>query len=126
MASVSASFLGLHSLSTLHNQELEADLLGPLVCQRALNLFCICHCMFLQVYKDAGAAYKAIDQRLRAKRDGYFVFGSRPSSLDALLFSHLAFHQSAPVSAPELRQVVSTQPLLLTIELALLRSDWSG
>ena len=83
--------------------------------------------MFLQVYKDAAAAYRAIDQRLRAKQDGYFMFGSRPSSLDALLFSHLAFHQGAPVSAPELRQAVSTEPLLLTKGLALLRfSDWSG
>lgn len=120
MSSVSAYLPSLHRLplSLLDQQQVYADLLGKLVSQRVLHPFSECHWMFLQVYKDAAAAYRALDQRLRAKRDGDFIFGSRPSSLDALLFSHLAFHQGAPVSAPELRQAVSIQPLLLTKELA--------
>ena len=129
MLSVSAHLPRLHRppLSTLEKQHIEASCSWDFS-QRVLLPFSKCRCMLLQVYKDAAAAYRAIDQRLRAKRDGDFIFGSRPSSLDALLFSHLAFHQGAPVSAPELRQAVITQPLLLTKGLAgfsvLTRLEW--
>ena len=50
--------------------------------------------------------YAALDQRLQSERGGMFFFGGRPSSLDALLFSHLSYHLGAPSSAPELRQAV--------------------
>ena len=51
--------------------------------------------------------FKALDERLRAGgRGGRFFFGERASSLDALLFVHLLYLQSAPVSAPELRSKV--------------------
>ena len=60
----------------------------------------------LQVYSGLAAAYAAIAERLSAA-DGNFFFGSKPSSLDALLFGHLAFHLAAPVSAPEIREQAS-------------------
>jgi glutathione S-transferase len=60
-----------------------------------------------QVYAHAGSVFKALDERLRAGgRGGHFFFGDRASSLDALLFAHLLYLQSAPVSAPELRNKV--------------------
>ena len=62
----------------------------------------------LQIYGDAAAVYAALEQRLQSERDGIFFFGSRPSSLDALLFSHLSYHLGAPSSAPELRQAVGS------------------
>lgn len=62
----------------------------------------------LQVYGDAAAVYAALDQRLQSERGGMFFFGSKPSSLDALLFSHLSYHLGAPSSAPELRQSVGS------------------
>lgn len=43
--------------------------------------------------------------RLRAST-GRFFFGDRPSSLDALLFGHLAFYRHSPVAAPVLREKV--------------------
>ena len=58
-----------------------------------------------QAYSEAGKAYEAIADRLRAS-GGRFFFGARPSSLDALLFGHLLHHRSSPVSAPELHQQV--------------------
>ncbi len=60
----------------------------------------------LQVYGEAAAVYAALDQRFQSERGGMFFFGSRPSSLDALLFSHLSYQLGAPSSAPELRQAV--------------------
>ena len=65
----------------------------------------------LQVYEDAGRAYVALEDHLRSNSGkGSYFFGSRPSSLDAAIFAHLAFHHGAPVSAPELRQKVSWTP----------------
>ena len=61
---------------------------------------------YLQIYRDAAAVYAALEQRLQSERGGIFFFGSKPSSLDALLYSHLSYHLSAPSSAPELRQAV--------------------
>ena len=67
-----------------------------------------------QVYAEAGAAYEALAARLGASgRDGPFFFGSRPSSLDALLYSHLVIHMSTPISAPELHSAAS-RPVLKT------------
>ena len=52
--------------------------------------------------------FTALDERLRGGgRNAHYFFGDRPSSLDALLFAHLLYLQSAPVSAPELRSKVS-------------------
>ena len=52
--------------------------------------------------------YDALNERLQSERGGTFFFGSKPSSLDALLFSHLSYHRGAPSSAPELRQAVGS------------------
>lgn len=63
----------------------------------------------VQVYEEAGRAYAALEEHLRANsaRESFF-FGIRPSSLDAAIFAHVAFHHGAPVSAPELRQKVGS------------------
>jgi metaxin len=55
----------------------------------------------------------AVADRLRAS-PGRFFFGERPSSLDALLFGHLAFYRHSPVAAPVLRDKVSQ--LLLSMQ----------
>lgn len=60
----------------------------------------------MQIYGDAAAAYAALDQRLLSEQGGIYFFGSKPSSLDAVLFSHLSYQHGAPTSAPELRQAV--------------------
>ena len=65
-----------------------------------------------KVYDAASAAHAALAARLAASPGGGFFFGSSPSSLDALLFAHLGFHASAPVSAPELRESISRHPSL--------------
>lgn len=64
--------------------------------------------MSWQAYSGAGKAYAAVAARLRAAGASgrRFFLGSRPCSLDALLFAHLLHHRSAPVSAPELRREV--------------------
>lgn len=61
--------------------------------------------MLMQIYSALATAYEAIAERLRGL-DGNFFFGKKPSSLDALLFGHLAFHLAAPVSSPEIREQV--------------------
>ncbi|KAK9905474.1 hypothetical protein WJX75_000427 [Coccomyxa subellipsoidea] len=67
-----------------------------------------------QVYEDAGRAYVALEEHLRSNSGkGSYFFGSRPSSLDAATFAHLAFHHGAPVSAPELRQKLAGHPTLV-------------
>ena len=51
-----------------------------------------------------------------------FFFGDRPSSLDALLFAHLLYLQTAPVAAPELRSKVRAhvcRPLLAMHEITM-------
>jgi len=62
-----------------------------------------------RVYGDAAAAVAALADRL-ASSPGPFFFGDRPSSLDALLYAHLAFHRAAPVAAPELRAALEARP----------------
>jgi len=59
----------------------------------------------VQIYASLADAYAAIAERLDGSEGGYF-FGSKPSSLDALLYGHLAFHQAAPVTSPEIRHQV--------------------
>ena len=61
---------------------------------------------WLQIYGSLEGAYAALAERLNGS-DGSFIFGTSPSSLDALLFGHLAFHQAAPVSCPEIQHHVS-------------------
>ena len=41
-----------------------------------------------------------------------YLLGSKPSSVDALLFGHLALHLSSPVSPPQLRAKVRSWLLL--------------
>jgi glutathione S-transferase len=60
----------------------------------------------LQAYQGAVEVLSAVADRLRAS-PGRFFFGERPSSLDALLFGHLAFYRHSPVAAPVLRDKVS-------------------
>ncbi len=57
------------------------------------------------MYTSLADAYAAIAERLSGS-DGDYFFGGKPSSLDALLYGHLAFHQAAPVASPEIRQQV--------------------
>ncbi len=57
------------------------------------------------MYTSLADAYAAIAERLNAS-DGDYFFGGKPSSLDALLYGHLAFHQAAPVTSPEIRHQV--------------------
>ncbi|KAK9824042.1 hypothetical protein WJX72_007256 [[Myrmecia] bisecta] len=68
-----------------------------------------------KVYHDAGEVYSAVAERLQAVQrqgGGSFFFGSHASSLDALLYAHLAYQQGAPVSAPELRTQLARHPIL--------------
>ncbi|KAF8054985.1 MTX1 [Scenedesmus sp. PABB004] len=58
-----------------------------------------------KAYQGAVEALSALADRLRAS-PGRFFFGDRPSSLDALLFGHLAFYRHSPVAAPVLREKV--------------------
>lgn len=62
--------------------------------------------LWLQIYASLEAAYAALAERLNGS-DGGYIFGAKPSSLDALLYGHLAFHQAAPVSSPEIQHQVS-------------------
>lgn len=62
--------------------------------------------LWLQIYASLEAAYAALAERLNGS-DGNYIFGANPSSLDALLYGHLAFHQAAPVSCPEIQHQVS-------------------
>ncbi|DBA69239.1 hypothetical protein WJX79_004648 [Trebouxia sp. C0005] len=64
-----------------------------------------------QMYTSLADAYAAIAERLSAS-DGDYFFGGKPSSLDALLYGHLAFHQAAPVTSPEIRHQISQHPVL--------------
>eukprot|EP00878_Enallax_costatus_P028286 GHUV01030539.1.p1 GENE.GHUV01030539.1~~GHUV01030539.1.p1 ORF type:complete len:224 (+),score=65.80 GHUV01030539.1:458-1129(+) len=64
-----------------------------------------------KAYQDAVEVLSAVADRLRAS-PGRFFFGDRPSSLDALLFGHLAFYRHSPVAAPVLRDKVDKLPIL--------------
>ena len=59
-----------------------------------------------QIYSGAAKCYEAIAEQLSSASGQYF-FGSHPSSIDALLYGHLALHISAPIAVPELRAAVS-------------------
>lgn len=56
------------------------------------------------------AAYAALAERLNGS-DGDYIFGAKPSSLDALLYGHLAFHQAAPISSPEIQHQVGSHDI---------------
>lgn len=79
---------------------------------RAAALARFAHTTRDAVYDAAAAAHAALAARLAARGGdrGAFFFGEQPSSLDALLFAHLSFHASAPVSSPELRESVARLP----------------
>eukprot|EP00877_Chromochloris_zofingiensis_P010751 jgi/Chrzof1/592/Cz01g21160.t1 len=64
-----------------------------------------------QAYQDAVETLAAIANRLRAST-GPFFFGNAPSSVDALLFGHLAFYRHSPIAAPILREKVGGQRVL--------------
>ena len=59
-------------------------------------------CVLVQIYAALESAYAAIAERLTSS-DGDYFFGNKPCSLDALLYGHLAFHQAAPTSCPEIQ-----------------------
>ena len=61
--------------------------------------------VLLQVYQGAAEALDALATRLSpAAGGGDFFFGSQPTSLDALLYSCLAYLRAAPVVHPCLRK----------------------
>jgi glutathione S-transferase len=60
---------------------------------------------WLQAYPAAADALAVLADRLRSS-SGHFFFGSKPSSVDALLFGHLAFYKHSPIAAPTLQQKV--------------------
>ncbi|KAK3272399.1 hypothetical protein CYMTET_19307 [Cymbomonas tetramitiformis] len=62
-----------------------------------------------QVLEDVALVYKAIAARLGTQK---FFFGNRVTSLDALLFAHLSFHQRAPMAADHLRPIMDKFPEL--------------
>ncbi|KAL3141776.1 hypothetical protein ABBQ32_004451 [Trebouxia sp. C0010 RCD-2024] len=64
-----------------------------------------------QIYESLEPAYAALAERLNGS-DGDYIFGANPSSLDALLFGHLAFHEAAPVSCPEIQHQLRQHPVL--------------
>jgi metaxin len=70
---------------------------------------CCCGTLWLlQAYQGAVEVLAAVADRLRASTSRFF-FGNTPSSLDALLFGHLAFYRHSPVAAPVLREKVNQQ-----------------
>lgn len=98
---VSVCIMHLHDMLLAGNEVSGKELCRSLLCVDLLQA-----CLFaLQVYASLADAYAAIAERLSGSEGDYF-FGSQPSSLDALLFGHLAFHQAAPVSSPEIRHQV--------------------
>jgi hypothetical protein len=62
-------------------------------------------CLCVQAYQGAVQTLGAVADRLRAS-SGRFFFGDKPTSLDAVLFGHLAFYKHSPVAAPVLRDKV--------------------
>jgi metaxin len=58
------------------------------------------------VYPAAVEAMSAVADKLRAS-PGPYLLGPNPSSLDALLFGHLAFYKHSAIAAPTLRDKVS-------------------
>jgi metaxin len=61
--------------------------------------------MCLQVYSEACEVLSALADKLRSS-EGRYVFGTKPSSLDALLFGHLIFYRTSPAAAPVLKAKV--------------------
>jgi glutathione S-transferase len=57
------------------------------------------------VYPAAVEALSAVADKLRAS-SGPYLLGPKPSSLDALLFGHLAFYKHSAIAAPTLRDKV--------------------
>ncbi|KAI8477124.1 MAG: hypothetical protein J3K34DRAFT_399456 [Monoraphidium minutum] len=76
-------------------------------------------------FADAAAALGALADRLRAS-GGRFFFGNKPSSLDALVFGHVAFYLHSPVAAPVLRSKVQAQPVLARFVDAMLQREFSA
>lgn len=58
-----------------------------------------------QVYPAAVEALSAVADKLRAS-SGPYLLGPKPSSLDAMLFGHLAFYKHSAIAAPTLRDKV--------------------
>lgn len=79
--------------------------------QRAEMKRLLGHVDGFKAYQDTVQALSAVSDRLRAS-SGRFFFGDRPSSLDALLFGHMAFYKHSPVAAPVLRDKVDHDPML--------------
>jgi hypothetical protein len=75
-------------------------------------------------YADAAEALGALADRLRASK-GRFFFGDRPSSLDALVFGHVAFYLLSPIAAPVLRAKAQGQPALARFVEGILAREFS-
>jgi len=70
--------------------------------QRRAVLACQSHLAFGtrdEVLKRACAAYDSFDAMLSSSR-GPYIFGDKPSSIDAFIFAHLLYQRNAPVCLP--------------------------
>lgn len=75
-----------------------------------------------EVYSKAAETLSALADRLRTSAGAYFL-GTRPSSLDALVFGHLVFYRYSPAAAPVLRSMLEGHGVLTTFIDHVLR-DW--
>lgn len=76
------------------------------------------------VYADATAVLQSVADKLRVL-GGPFFFGAKPTSLDALLFGHLAFYKLSPVAGPVLGGAVRNQLVLSTYVDRVLQKYWA-
>lgn len=67
--------------------------------------------MLAQIYQGAAYALDALAMRLGSS-GGDFFFGPRPTSLDASLYSCLAFLHAAPVVHPQLQRKLAGHRVL--------------
>jgi hypothetical protein len=81
--------------------------------EKPVHMHAPLHLTCLQVYSEACEVLSAVADKLRTS-EGRYMFGSKPSSLDALLFGHLVFYRSSPAAAPVLKAKVRVRESLYT------------
>ncbi|GAX75398.1 hypothetical protein CEUSTIGMA_g2842.t1 [Chlamydomonas eustigma] len=77
-----------------------------------------------QIYSEAGDVITALGDRIRASQ-GAFFFGSRPCSLDALVFGHLLYYRLSPAAPPVLKEKVLHHTALSTYVEYIMREYFS-
>ena len=65
-----------------------------------------------RLYADAAEAYRVLEAHLASRGSAWF-FGDRPSSLDALVYAHVAHQLLNPVPVPPLRDLAQRHPRLV-------------